>query len=700
MGAAREVLCRRRDRLPRLPRRLHGVAQRCRGALPSSSGRILPGRRREQLPWNRVWTFRGERGHVAYQGLRSSSSTRWHSPRISSSCTSSSRPGSSAFRRRRRRSCRDSAPLRREQALVVPPTMRRSRARGCARSFRSRSGLDGRAASPTAPFAGGTGRPLDQPFAPGPGPAVTESIVVARFLDDPEGRRGGSSAIPQPETDATFDEATRRWTVRSGRARRVRSPSGRSRTARSRLRGMDGPSGCVGDGARAGRLVRRQGSQRVVDVDSAEPRLLRGSRRLAPPSVMAYARPARVDLVRALALVLQPRRGVPERTARGAAAGLFARSHVLHRFRGARLAPALVWPVWLLAAVAVFLGGLRIGLNLETPRCDRRRLRRGDRRGPDPRRGCALRTHAPQGHGTLLRARRHERCRARLDPGERSLRVVQPTWRHVRPDVVSRVRSGRAPCRWSRQWDSLPQHTRQQSCSICSSSWGSCSWTPIRRPAAGGRAGVRLGRVPVHRVCDELELERRDHARDPRLGLLALDVGRRAGCGRRALGVDEVRDAPARSALAHVPERARRGARSGSRRRSSSSLAVSRSSCSSRVSSTRHAFSSVTPSSINSTAGPLSRPGTGAVPRPRTSGSRAVQLIVQIGVLALAGVVAVIPTRKGPLELAALSAAVLIGFELALTHWSYLYIPWFLPFVLLALLLRTGRRCCPRRTSS
>ena len=65
----------------------------------------------------------------------------------------------------------------------------------------------------------------------------------------------------------------------------------------------------------------------------------------------------------------------------------------------------------------------------------------------------------------------------------------------------------------------------------------------------------------------------------------------------------------------------------------------------------------------------------------------AVQLILQVAVLALAGVVAAIPRRKGPLELAALSAAVLLGFELALTHWSYLYIPWFLPFVLLALLL-------------
>ena len=38
----------------------------------------------------------------------------------------------------------------------------------------------------------------------------------------------------------------------------------------------------------------------------------------------------------------------------------------------------------------------------------------------------------------------------------------------------------------------------------------------------------------------------------------------------------------------------------------------------------------------------------------------------------------------------------LVGFELALTHWSYLYIPWFFPFVLLALLLprrQAASRC-------
>jgi hypothetical protein len=39
-----------------------------------------------------------------------------------------------------------------------------------------------------------------------------------------------------------------------------------------------------------------------------------------------------------------------------------------------------------------------------------------------------------------------------------------------------------------------------------------------------------------------------------------------------------------------------------------------------------------------------------------------------------------------------LTAAVLIGFELTLTHWFYLYIPWFFPFVAFALLAVRRRR--------
>jgi hypothetical protein len=37
-------------------------------------------------------------------------------------------------------------------------------------------------------------------------------------------------------------------------------------------------------------------------------------------------------------------------------------------------------------------------------------------------------------------------------------------------------------------------------------------------------------------------------------------------------------------------------------------------------------------------------------------------------------------------EVSALAAAILIAVELSLTHWFYLYIVWFFPMVMLALL--------------
>jgi hypothetical protein len=62
--------------------------------------------------------------------------------------------------------------------------------------------------------------------------------------------------------------------------------------------------------------------------------------------------------------------------------------------------------------------------------------------------------------------------------------------------------------------------------------------------------------------------------------------------------------------------------------------------------------------------------------------------------LLLAGAIACyfVPRRKTPLQLAALTAAVLIGFELTLTHWFYLYIPWFFPFVAFVVLAARRRR--------
>jgi len=62
---------------------------------------------------------------------------------------------------------------------------------------------------------------------------------------------------------------------------------------------------------------------------------------------------------------------------------------------------------------------------------------------------------------------------------------------------------------------------------------------------------------------------------------------------------------------------------------------------------------------------------------------------VQIGLMAVVAIAAIAvlrwPRRLDLLTMTALSGALLIGIELTVAHWFYLYIPWFLPFALLAM---------------
>jgi hypothetical protein len=54
----------------------------------------------------------------------------------------------------------------------------------------------------------------------------------------------------------------------------------------------------------------------------------------------------------------------------------------------------------------------------------------------------------------------------------------------------------------------------------------------------------------------------------------------------------------------------------------------------------------------------------------------------------LALVLAVVPRRPDVVGLAAACAAVIIAEQLGIEHWFYLYIPWFFPLVIVALLGR------------
>jgi hypothetical protein len=63
-----------------------------------------------------------------------------------------------------------------------------------------------------------------------------------------------------------------------------------------------------------------------------------------------------------------------------------------------------------------------------------------------------------------------------------------------------------------------------------------------------------------------------------------------------------------------------------------------------------------------------------------------VQRVLQVLLVGGAVAAAFFPRRKSPLQLAALTAVLLAGFELVVTYWLYTYIPWFYPFAALTLL--------------
>jgi hypothetical protein len=57
----------------------------------------------------------------------------------------------------------------------------------------------------------------------------------------------------------------------------------------------------------------------------------------------------------------------------------------------------------------------------------------------------------------------------------------------------------------------------------------------------------------------------------------------------------------------------------------------------------------------------------------------------QVAAVALAVLVAFVPRRRDVRAVAALCAAVMIAFELGVTHWFYLYLVWFFPLVMVVL---------------
>ena len=367
------------------------------------------------------------------------------------------------------------------------------------------------------------------------------------------------------------------------------------------------------------------------------------------------------------------------------------------RWRGRLGAGAVpVWPVWLLAAATVFTAGFRIGLNV--------RASNVIDVGYSGVIGADRIAHGqvPYGHFPVetrqgVRAGRRRRRDSRPRPDERALRVGQPAGRHLRAGRLRGVparlprarldrqvgRPARGALRLDRLRPALPARAR-------------AGRPALRRHAAGGDARLRLGRVSVHAVRLELEHERRAAAAVSDLGLLARQLARRPRRVHRALGLDEVRATAARAALGLV---------SGTSPAADARL--------------RRRLPARKPGGVldpgarrppvrapRTSSGSARSPGSSTASSPFSiwdwrqyhAGLPDLHILQRVleGAL-LVGAVAVyfVPRRKSPLQLAALTAALLLGFELVLTHWFYLYLPWFFPFAAFAV-LAAGRRAASR----
>ena len=71
------------------------------------------------------------------------------------------------------------------------------------------------------------------------------------------------------------------------------------------------------------------------------------------------------------------------------------------------------------------------------------------------------------------------------------------------------------------------------------------------------------------------------------------------------------------------------------------------------------------------------------------------QTTVKAATACLALLVAFVPRRRDPTRIAALGAAILIAVQLGMTHWFYLYVVWFVPFLLVALFADEPRPARP-----
>lgn len=558
------------------------------------------------------------------------------------------------------------------------------------------------AAAPSTPSGSGAyegrGRLLDRPFTPAlGGPRLTRTIVVARFLAEPKVARWLDRYPPRPQTDATFDRASRRWTVRvwSGKAGQV-------------------ALGRVGDGD--GRVSEAWTGPQVAwkmargRAGSFGGKVLNAWWTWIPLSVVFLAGLVdrrrvlswhTLDLLALLSFGLSLwffNRGEIFRSAPLAVPPL---AYLLVRtawigFRGRSLDPVLAWPVWVLAAAAVFLGGFRIGLNLDSPRgvidVGYAGVIGADR---------ILDGQAPYGHMPVEdslpacgRADADGEIRDRIQQSGRC-ESANPRGDTYGPAAYLAYLPAVLTLGWSGKWDSLPA---AHATAIAFDLLVILGLVLVGRRLGGRPLAVALafGWVAFPFSAYALNANTNDTIMPAILvwGFWLATSAQARGAAVAIAGWTKFAALLLAPLWLTYPNglRRRASARFGAAFALASIAVFSVLLLEPGLAEAGRTFVDRTLRFQLERGSPFSPWDWGQYHARGIPDLASVQLVLQVGVIALAGVVAVVPVRKGPLELAALSAAVLLGFELVLTHWSYLYIPWFLPFVLLTLLL-------PRRSA-
>ena len=248
---------------------------------------------------------------------------------------------------------------------------------------------------------------------------------------------------------------------------------------------------------------------------------------------------------------------------------------------------------------------------------------------------------------------------------------------------------------WSGKWDSLPAaHATAIGFDLLVVLGLVPRRTPFRRHAARGHARVRLGRLPFTAYAMNANYERRDHACLPRLGVLALELELVARGGDGLAGWTKFASlllAPLWLTYPNGLAAPHRGSGSPSRSSQSRRWPCSRSCCSSRPREAVRTFVDRTLGYQLGRDSPFSPWDWGQYHASGIPDLKAVQTAAPDRRPRARRHRRGDPCAQRPARARRADRRRPVGFELVLTHWSYLYIPWFLPFVLLALLLPGGR---------